>query len=201
MFSLGCGVGSASAALWTVWPGCILCLAQQFCLFSASMDHGTADLAQNKPDLYSLPISLELKVDRGRAYDCLCKPMSVWSNTSECRVRRIPCSKCWVCLKTREGLAEPQLWLRVWAPVHFARSPRAAPWLIKSSSLNIKHHNKVKHSCCLGIVRLGPFATERLSSFSAPKREMSFSRPVFVKPSQCNNETMRWQCRNNFTSK
>ena len=117
--------------------------------------------------------------------------MSVWSNTPECRVRTIPCSKCWVCLKTRGGRLRLSCDSESEAPVHFARSPRAAPWLIKSSSLNIKHHNKVKQNCCLEIVRQGTsfeewFSTERLSPFPAPKREMSFSRPVFVKPSQCN---------------
>ena len=196
MFSLGCrGFGSASVALWTVWPGgCILCLAQQFCLFPASMDHGIANLTQNISRSLLSPYFFGAKSWQREGVG-----LFVWNHVSLIQYfwvqsLHVPSAEfVW-----RRGRG----WLRLScdseskAPVHFARAPRAAPWLIKSSSLNIKHHNKVKQSCCLEIVRQGLsfkewFSTERLSPFSAPKREMSFGCPVFVKPSQCNNETMR----------
>ena len=196
MFSLGCrGFGSASVALWTVWPGgCILCLAQQFCLFPASMDHGIANLTQNISRSLLSPYFFGAKSWQREGIG-----LFVWNHVSLIQYSwvqslHVPSAEfVW-----RRGRG----WLRLSceseskAPVHFARAPRPAPWLIKSSSLNIKHHNKVKQNCCLEIVRQGPsfkewFSTERLSPFPAPKREMSFGCPVFVKPSQCNNETMR----------
>ena len=191
------GFGYASAALWslwTVWPGCILCLAQQFCLFPASMDHGIANLTQNISRSLLSPYFFGAKSWQREGVG-----LFVWNHVSLIQyfwVQSLHVLSAEFVWKRGRG------WLRLScdseseAPVHFARAPRAAPWLIKSSSLNIKHHNKVKQSCCLEIVRQGPsfkewFSTERLSPFSAPKREMSFGCPVFVKPSQCNNETMR----------
>ena len=198
MFSLGCrGFGSASVALWTVWPGgCILCLAQQFCLFPASMDHGIANLTQNISRSLLSPYFFGAKSWQREGIG-----LFVWNHVSLIQYSWVqsPHDPMFQVLSLSEdegGVGWGSAVTQSQRHRFTLLEPRAAPWLIKSSSLNIKHHNKVKQSCCLEIVRQGLsfkewFSTERLSPFSAPKREMSFGCPVFVKPSQCNNETMR----------